>query len=158
MPIFALLSWFLVFSNLASAAAIPPVSHPTFDHTEKLDASVLTKAPSIQSTQDDDSNHRAKREPYYFPETVADSDDIVKQKSILHNIAIIITSGSVDHEQGSQSIGTSKIVIDIGLPHRDAISDSSIWDSPFIIPPLGFFVFAAMIVCVATVVRTISDD
>ena len=158
MPILALLSWLLLFRNLASGAAIPPVSHPISDHPEKLNADVLTKAPSIQSPQHDESSHRAKREPYYFPETVPDSDDTGEQKSILRDVIIIITSGSVDHKQSSPSIGTSKIVINIGLPHRDAISDSSIWDSPFMILPLGFFVIAAMVVCVATVVRSISDD
>lgn len=158
MSILALLSWLLIFSNMVSAAAIPRVPHPTSDHTEKLDASVLTKAPSIQSAQHDDSSHRAKREPYYFPETVPDSDDTGEQKSILRDVIVIITSGSVDHKQSSQSIGTSKIMINIGLPHRDAISDSSIWDSVFMIPPFGFFVIAAMVVCVATVVRSISDD
>ncbi|KAJ5689187.1 hypothetical protein N7462_003579 [Penicillium macrosclerotiorum] len=113
--------------------------------------------PSAQpETSDEDGGRLTKRTPYYFPETVPDSEEIASHLGAMREAGLVASS----QEPESKSINPSGTEIDPRVqmrPMRDLISEldqldatQSVWDT---LPPFGFFVVATALIAVLTVFR-----
>lgn len=172
------LSWLLFFVSSVSAAAIPvPFHHHSIvdvkESPEVLAPNVLTPSPFSQSARHGDSSPLAKREPYYFPETIPSEDEVEERLISLREAGFMKgSSADLNHKQQIKSINAPDAVIDIPpalrmLPDREPSSDSNSHDSttaltlnnsPILCPPLKFFAFVVIVTCIATIIRGVKND
>jgi hypothetical protein len=164
----ARLSLALAFTSLVTAAAIP--SQPGLQEislakeAESLssrDASWPTTIQSVSRNDKDNHNHPIKRNPYYFPETVPDADEIPNRSTAMGEPGPLAS----EHGQTPKSIESPDAVIDTPrarmIPVRDLMSEldrlettQSVWEMlPSLLPPFRFFVIASSIIAILTVIR-----
>ncbi|KAJ5183049.1 hypothetical protein N7492_000665 [Penicillium capsulatum] len=165
------LPW-LLFVALVPAAAIPLSSYPQHNDDPKeaigVRAFVIpSQSQSTQPSQLGDSSPVAKREPYYFPESMPSIAEDEERFISLREAGFVKGSYSNTVKKPNPKSTTPDAVIDIPpaflmLPDRESRPDSTskdsttalIWEnSPNFFPPLGFFVGAAVLACLATIIR-----
>lgn len=140
-----------LFSSLATSAAIPLPSIRVYEYESETHQSTLKAATISPPT----TNTIVKGRPLYFPETVPDASEIAERLTTLHQAGLVPSS---QHPQPQNSIGSSspnaKIDTRARVLHMCGLSVET-WNAtvpPLPLPPLGLFVFASSIVCVATII------
>ncbi|KAJ5381344.1 uncharacterized protein N7496_003772 [Penicillium cataractarum] len=162
----ARLSLALAFTtSLVTAAAIP--SQPALQEislakeAESLSSRDASWPRIIQSVSRNDDDHLNKRNPYYFPETVPDADEITDRSTAMREAGLLASEDG----QNPKSIESPDAGIDTPrarmIPVRDLMSEldrleatESVWEMlPSLLPPFRFFVIASSIIAVLTVIR-----
>lgn len=145
----------LLFSSLATGAAIPPPSIRVYEYESETHQSTL-KAASLSRPITTTTNTIAKGRPYYFPETVPDDSEIAERLTALRE-AGLVPSSQRQHVQNS--IGSSSPDTEIDTRARTSwvsricsAESRNATISAVPLPPLGLFVFASSVVCVATII------
>lgn len=133
----------LLFSSLARGAAIPSTSklNQLYQHEPELQSSHQNPSyppPTIQSTTSNEHpriNALIKRTAYYFSETVPEASEIAKQLTALREAGFLPSSSRPQQQH-----------------RQDQLQTTSTRSSELPSPPVGLFIFASGIVCVATIV------
>ena len=160
----------LLLSSFISAAAIPSSSRSII--TSNPDSEPLPSSDSASSLPSTQSNHLAKRRPYYFPETVPDEEEIAARLASLRE-AGLLPDIQTQQGQDQKSIGTPDAAIDMNptsaqpSPIQEASfvllgrdTPHSFWEAamPAFLPAAWLFILASVIVCIATVIRGLSES
>lgn len=139
----------LLFSSLATGAAIPPPSIRVYEYESETHQSTL-KAASLSRPI---ANTIAKGRPYYFPETVPDDSEIAERLTALRE-AGLVSSSQRQHVQNS--IGSSSPDTEIDTRARTSrvsrFGSAESRNATIFAVPLSLFVFASSVVCVATII------
>lgn len=166
------ISLWLFLSSFVSAAAIPSSPISDTDILPEWSSPESVSSPSSPPSDGPSPKHLAKRRPYYFPETVPDEEEIAARLAALREAGYLPQEEVAQQGHDQKSIGTPDAAIDMvpssarpspiqeppsALSGRDV--PRFIWEDsiPGLLPAAWFFVLASVVVCVATVVRGLSD-
>lgn len=147
LPIFLSLA-LLLFSSLATGAAIPLPSIRVYEYESETHQSPLKAATISHPTKT-----IVKGRPYYFPETIPDASELAERLKTLREAGLVPSSKHLPNSIGSSS-PNAEIDTRARLSHMCSLS-AEVWNAtvpPLPLPPLGLFIFASSIVCVATII------